>query len=302
MKIVFFGTPDFAVPFLISLRSNSEVDVEAVVTQPDKPVGRKKELTAPPIKVEALNKNMSVLQPASIKNNSEFINLLKSLNADFFVVIAYGMIFSKEMLEIPKYGCINVHASLLPKYRGASPIQSALLNGDDETGIAIMHMSEKLDTGDIYLIKKMEIKNDDNYETLALKLSEFGAILLPTTLRDVKNGELSPIKQDDSKATYCKKFTKQDAMINPVKENAKQIINKLRAFTPWPGIFTKFKEKRLRILKAAISDVKANPGELIESDSKLILGTIQKSLELIEVQLEGKKASLAKDFINGFMK
>lgn len=302
MKVVFFGTPQFAVPFLLSLVHSDGINVEAVVTQPDKPVGRKQELTEPPVKVEAMKFGLPVLQPDSLKNNDAFAKLLEGLQADFFAVVAYGMIFPSEYLAIPKIASINVHASLLPKYRGASPIQTALLNGDKETGLTIMHMGEKLDTGDIYLLKKVGIVDKDDYPQLSSKLADIGAVILPSALRDIKSGLLSRLKQDDSKASYCTKISKKDAKVDAERETAEEIMNKLRAFKEWPGIYTEFKGKRLKILNAKVSDEEVKAGKFKASNSVLWLGTKSRSLEISEVQLEGKNPSSAKEFINGFMK
>jgi len=304
MKIVFFGTPEFAVPFLDALFNDKEIDILAVVTQPDREAGRKKTLTPPPVKIKAQDLGLTVLQPLKLKNNDELINLLKGLKADFFVIIAYGKIFPNEILDIAKYGSVNVHGSLLPKYRGASPIQSALLNGDKETGLSIIKISEELDAGNIYLLKKETINEDDTYETLARRLSEIGAILLPSALKDIKNKVLTPIEQNESRATKCEKFTKSDALIDPKTEEAEKIYNKLKAFTPWPGIYMVFKGKRLKIVKAAPLKEQStvNAGEFKEINKELILGTKKGDLKITEIQPEGKKVMQPNEFINGFLR
>lgn len=300
MKIIFCGTPEFAVPFLVSLIYDKEIQLQAVVTQPDKPVGRKRVLTSPPVKVTAKQYNLPVLQPEKI--NEDFLELIKNMKPDFIVVIAYGMILPQEMIEIPKYDCINVHASLLPRYRGASPIQTSLLNGDKETGITIMQISKELDKGDIYMLRKVAIDTTDTTEILSKRLSEIGAIILPSALKDIRDEVLSPFKQNEEDASYCKKISKKDAQIDPVKESAEQIINKLRAFTPWPGIFIEFKAKHLKILNAQLSKEAVTPGKLKEVDGNLILGTKKNSIKLFQVQVEGKNPVTAKEFINGFLK
>lgn len=304
MKIVFFGTPEFAVPFLDSLYNDKKIEISAVVTQPDKAAGRKKTLTPPPVKLKAQELGLSILQPKKIKNNIELFSLLKGLKVDFFIVIAYGKILPGEILNIPKYGTVNVHGSLLPKYRGASPIQSALLNGEKETGLTIMKINEELDEGDIYLLKKEPVTEKDTYESLAKKLSGIGALILPSALKDIKNGILTPIKQNDSKATKCVKFTKLDALINPSVEDAEKIFNKLRAFTPWPGIFMNYGNKRLKIIKASVISFNKhiNPGELKADNKELFLGTRKGVLKIFEIQPEGKKPMLAHEFINGFLR
>ncbi|MCK9186915.1 methionyl-tRNA formyltransferase, partial [Candidatus Gracilibacteria bacterium] len=193
MKIVFFGTPEFAVPTLETLAK--EMDVLCVVTQPDKKVGRKQILTPPPIKISAEKLGIKVIQP---KNKKELRENLKGIKADFFVVLAFGMILEKDILEIPKYGCINIHASLLPRYRGASPIQEALLNGDKDTGISIMKMEEKLDQGPVYLLQRIEIEDLDDFETLSRKLQTLSAKMITLVLIDIAEGTLYPLKQIES--------------------------------------------------------------------------------------------------------
>lgn len=303
MKVVFFGTPQFAVPFLNHLETDNRIEVEAVVTQPDKPVGRKKEITQTPVKKFALKMGIPVLQPKKIKNNPKFVELLKGLDLDFIVIVAYGAILPREILDIPKYDCINVHTSLLPKYRGASPIQSALLNGDKETGISFMSLDEKLDTGDIYLLKKVDIDEKDTQESLFERLSDIGATLLPSVLRDIENEVLTPLPQDKSLATHCTKISKEDAQIDPSKDTAEEINNKLRAFTPWPGIYMIFNNKRLKLLKLKVhkDEEKIDAGVLISKDGKILLGTKNGTLEITKLQLEGKRPLSANEFINGFL-
>ncbi len=300
MKVIFCGTPDFAVPFLISLIHDKDIEVQAVVTQPDKPVGRKQILTPPPVKQTAIEYDLPVLQPDSI--NEDFLELIKKMEPDFIIVIAYGIILPQEMIDIPKCDCINVHASLLPKYRGAAPVQTSLLNGDKETGITIMKINEKLDKGDIYMLRKVAIDEADTTEILSKRLSEIGAIILPSALKDIEDHVLSPIEQNEDDASYCKKISKNDARIDPEKENAEEILNKLRAFTKWPGIYMDFQNKRLKILHAKASKEKVDPGQLKDIDGNLILGTKKESIKLFKVQMEGKKPVAAKDFINGFLK
>ncbi len=303
MKVVFFGTPKFAVPFLNHIEIDNRIEVEAVVTQPDKPVGRKKEITPPPIKEFAQKMGLPILQPEKVKNNPEFVELLKGLEPDFIVIVAYGAILPREILDIPKYDCINVHTSLLPKYRGASPVQSALLNGDTETGVSFMSLDEELDTGDIYLLKKVEIEEKDNQETLFKKLSDIGSVLLPSVLIDVEDEVLTPIPQNDALATYCTKISKEDALIDPIKDTVAQISNKLRAFTPWPGIYMMHEGKRLKILDIEkLSELKeVDAGKLIADGNKLLLGTKSGVLSIKKLQPEGKKPLTEKEFINGFL-
>ncbi|MBN1494216.1 methionyl-tRNA formyltransferase [Candidatus Peregrinibacteria bacterium] len=304
MKTVFFGTPDFAVPFLKTLHGDKDIEILAVVCQPDKKIGRKQILTQSPVKTEAAKLNLTVLQPQKLKNNPDFFNLIKALKADFFVVVAYGKIIPTEYLDIPKYGAVNVHGSLLPRYRGASPIQTALLNGDKETGISFMKISKELDTGDVYLLKREAINKEDNFTTLSAKLAKTGAVMLPSVLKDIQNHVLEPIPQNDSKATYCKKISKKDSLLDAQNESSENILNKLRAYTPWPGIYINFNNKKIKIINAEITNdkVDVNPGNLKAVNKNLYLGTKNGALIIYTIQPEGKKVLAAQDFINGFLR
>lgn len=299
MKIIFYGTPEIAVPFLQTLYNDEEIEIVAVITKPDKPVGRKQEIQSPPIKILAEKYEIEVLQPEKI--DADFTDFMNKYDADFNVVIAYGEIMPTELLNAPTHGSVNVHFSLLPKYRGAAPVQTALFNGDKETGVTFMDMEEKLDAGGIYYIKKNPIEDDENAETLLNRLSEAGAILLPTVLKDISEKVLSPIPQIEDDKSFCRKITKQDAEFDPNNEDAKKIMNKFRAFYPWPGLFFIYKGKRCKILKCEFSDKSAGAGEFKKNESDLILGCKKGSLKISELQLEGKKPMSDKDFINGFL-
>ncbi|MBI5753584.1 methionyl-tRNA formyltransferase [Candidatus Peregrinibacteria bacterium] len=297
MKIVYFGTPEFAVKPLESLFQDKSFEIVAVITQPDKPQGRKQIPTSSPVKSSAKKLNLKVIQP---ENCQKLLEELKKIGpVDLFVVIAYGMIFSKEILKIPKYVAINVHASLLPKYRGASPIQEAILNGDKETGISIMAMNEKMDQGDIYLLKRVTINQNENYPQLSEKLSGVTANILPAVLRDISNSTLSQIHQNEQKASYCHKIEKNDGKIN-FQESAEKIKNKMRAFTPWPGIFTEFNSKKLKIIEAEISDTQLEPGKFAIEGKTLKIGTKKGSLVPRKLQIEGKNVMEVNSFINGY--
>jgi methionyl-tRNA formyltransferase len=299
MKVIFFGTPEISIPFLKMLIEDNNIKVVAAVTMPDKPVGRKREVTKTPVKIIAEENEIEVLQPEQI--DDDFAGILKKYNADFNVVISYGQILPTSVLSVPKYGSLNVHFSLLPKYRGASPVQTALLNGDKETGISIIKMSEKLDQGDIYIIKKVEIDENETSEALLKRLAELGAIMIPSALRDIADDILTPIPQNNENASYCHKITKKDAEIDPNNGTAEEIYNKYRAFQPWPGIFMIYKEKRFKLINIEKTNKPAIAGELIASDSELILGTVNGSLKINLIQPEGKKPMTDKDFINGFL-
>ncbi|MBU1445947.1 methionyl-tRNA formyltransferase [Patescibacteria group bacterium] len=304
MKILFFGTPAFSVPFLATLAHDEEIEIVAVVTQPDKPVGRKKIVTAPAVKDFAQNElDIPVLQPKRIKGNNEFLDLVQNMNLDFIVVVAYGMIFPEELLEIPKYGCVNVHTSLLPKYRGASPIQSALLNGDKNTGVSIMNMEEEMDTGGIYLIRKIEIGEKDDAISLSNKLSEIGAVMIPLALKDIADRVLSPIPQNETNATYCKKINKEDGLIDPANETSDEILNKFKAFIFWPQIHMIYENKKIKLLQIDKFKIeqKVSPGQFIAYEGNLLLGTKEGTLKIDQLQPEGKNSMQAKDFMNGFL-
>ncbi len=298
MKIIFFGTPEIAVKTLQVLNMMPDIEIAAVITQPDKETGRKKIKTPPPIKSAAKRMELKVLQP---ENKEELLELLEDFSPpDFFVVFAYGMILPKKVLRIPKHGAINIHTSLLPKYRGASPIQSALLNDDKETGISVIKMDEEMDHGDIYLLRRAKIEKFDTYESLSKKLAEMSAITTPPVLHDIQSEVLTPIKQDHSKADYCKKIEKKDGEID-FKKTAKEIQNMLRAYTPWPGIFTNVNGKKIEITELAIDENESlKSGEFkIEKDS-LKIGTSKGILIPQKIKPEGKHEMEVKAFLNGY--
>jgi len=301
LKVIFFGTPEFSLPSLQALLESPDFEVITVVTQEDKKVGRRQELTKPPVKKLAEHNNIPVLQPHNLRRNRPFTDLMKKLATDFIVVVAYGKIIPAEILDLPKYGCINVHASLLPKYRGASPIEAALLHGDTETGISIMKMNEKLDGGDICLIQKIQITAQDNAETLGIKLSFAGGSILPHVLKDMASGEIRCISQEESKSSYCGKIKKDDGLIDVNRLNALEILNCIRAYTPWPACFLNVDGKRLKIIDAR-TDLQRNapPGSIMELKNGMIgIGTKKGLLIPEKVQLEGKKVMTIQEFLRG---
>lgn len=298
MKIIYFGTPDFAVAPLESLAKNPNFEILAVVTQPDKPTGKKQILTPSAVKIAAFKRGLPVLQP---KSKKELEKMLEKFSADFFIVIAYGMILTKKVLDIPKIACINVHGSLLPKYRGASPIQETLLNGDAHGGLTLIKMVEKMDQGPVYLIRRIPIEKTDSYFSLSEKLSTLTAELLPLALEDIKGKILTPIDQNEDAASYCHKISREDGNIN-WQLTTQEILNRLRAYTPWPGVFTKIDSKKLSILEAAATPEKIPAGKFKVDQSTIKVGTKDGSLELVKIQLEGKNPMNAKDFLNGYRK
>ncbi len=302
MRVVFWGTPDFAVESLKEL-INSKHKVVAVITQPDKPKGRGKKLTPPPVKVEAQKHNIPVYQPERVKNNPQLLEELKKLNPDIFVVVAYGKILPKEIIELPRYKTINIHASLLPKYRGAAPIQRAIMDGEEETGVCIMEITEELDAGDVYKCKKVKIQNEDDIVSLHDKLSEEGAKLLIEVLDQIEKGEIKKTPQDHSKATYAKPIQKEDGKINWEK-SAKEIFNQIRALKVWPKAYTNFRDKQVKILDAEVIDEtsQGNPGEIVklEKGKGIVVQTGQGKLLIKKIQFPNSKPISADDAVRGY--
>lgn len=300
LRIVFIGTPKFALPSLQKLIDMQE-DLLGVVTQPDRPVGRGQNLKAPPVKELALKYNIPVFQPQNIKT-PQFMEDLKGLSPDLVVVVAYGRIFPRALLEISKYGFINVHSSLLPAYRGSAPISRAIINGAAETGITIMLLDEGMDSGDIILKEATPILPDDNAETLHDRLALLGAKLLGLSVDMLKTGSWDPTPQDHSQATYAPMLKKEDGLICWDKD-ARCIANRIRGMSPWPGCFTYLNGKLLKIHRAEVveRDTETPPGRIIAaSKAGIEVAAGEASLVLKEVQLEGKKKIAAGDFIKGY--
>lgn len=293
MNIVFMGTPDFAVPTLKKLAESAHT-VCAVFTQPDKPVGRKQVLTPPDVKVCAEEYGLEVLQPDTLKDENSYKEI-KELNPDVIVVVAYGKILPKNILDIPKYGCINVHGSLLPKYRGAAPIQQAVLNGDKVTGVTTMYMGEGLDTGDILLTDETEIGENETSAELFDRLAEMGADLLIKTLEELNT--ITPKKQDESKATYTAKITKSMCPIDWNK-SALEIHNQVRGLQTWPVAVSKLGGKDIKIHSTRLCSESGKAGEII-SVNPLTVACGENSLIIKELQLSGKKRMDAESFMLG---
>lgn len=298
MRIVFMGTPEFAVPSLEALVAAGH-DVTAVFTQPDKPQGRKMTLTPPPVKLAAAGKNIPVFQPKTLKSPEEAARI-ESLKPDAIVVAAYGKLLPRTILDIPRFGCINVHASLLPKYRGAAPIQAAILNGDAETGVTTMLMAEACDTGDILFQKSTPIGPEENTQQLTDRLAQLGAELLVETLREVENGTAVPRKQDDAGASHVSLISKN---MSPIDWNhkAQEIHNLIRGLYPWPAASAELKGHRLKIYRSRPAGQEyGEPGLVVPDTEKFVVccgeGT---ALELLEVQTEGGKRMSGSDFLRG---
>ncbi|QEY34034.1 methionyl-tRNA formyltransferase [Caproiciproducens galactitolivorans] len=297
MRIIFMGTPDFAVPCLQSIIEKHTVC--AVFTQPDKPKGRGYALTPPPVKVLSQEKNIPVYQPKTLRTE-EAAQLIRDLHPDAIVVVAYGKILPKEILAVPPYGCINVHASLLPKYRGAAPIQWAVINGEKETGVTTMYMAEGLDTGDMLLKEKIEIGSEETAGELHDRLSQLGAELIIKTLEGIEKGAIQRIPQGDSETCYASMLTKELSHIDWNKP-AQEIHNLVRGLSPWPVADTTFHGKLLKIYKTKIVDgYSGEAGHPVNANGVFIVccgGNT--ALELLEVQYEGKKRMSGKDFLRG---
>jgi methionyl-tRNA formyltransferase len=301
MKLVFCGTPQFAAPSLERLAA-AGFEVRLVITQPDRPVGRGMELAAPPVKQSALKLGLPVIQPEKIKKNEDFQAQLREINPDAVIVVGYGRIIPPWMLELPRHGNINVHASLLPKYRGAAPIQWAIANGEKITGITTMLLNEGLDTGGILLQREMEIAEQDTAVTLAPRLAALGADLLVETLHGLEQGKIKASPQDDSHATLAPILTREDGLIE-FNRTAVEIVNRWRGFQPWPGAYTRFRGKNLKMVAiqpAATKSGLAPAGLWIEGEELLAGCGGGTALDLLQLQLEGKKAMTAREFINGY--
>ena len=295
MKIIYMGTPDFAVPALKALAS-SEHEVCAVFTQPDKPRGRKMILTPPDVKVCAQSLNIPVYQPESMKN-SDTLEIIGRYNPDVIVVAAYGKILPKAVLDAPKFGCVNIHGSLLPKYRGAAPIQQSVLNGDKVTGITTMLMDVGLDTGDIILTEETQIGENETSGELFDRLAELGGKLILKTLSALEKGEITPKKQDESLATHTSKIDKSLCPIDFSKP-AFEVHNKVRGLNPWPVATTKIGGKNVKVYSTRLCHKSGKSGEVI-STKPLVVACGEKSVEILELQPEGKKRMTADAFLAG---
>jgi len=298
MKVIFMGTPDFAVPCLEVL-VKEKYDVIGVFTQPDKPKGRGKKVIYTPVKETALKHNLEVFQPQRLRDQ-ESVDLIKSMQPDIIIVVAYGQILPKDILDIPTHGCINVHASLLPKYRGAAPINWVILNGEKTTGVTTMYMDVGLDTGDMILKSEIQIGEDETAEDLHDKLSNLGAEVLKKTLEDFKEGSVHREKQNHEEATHTHRLTKELGEIDWSK-SAEEIRNLIRGLMPWPTAYTFYKGNMMKILKAKVKDGNQNsPGEIIDVTSEGIhIATGQGILIVEELQFSGGKRLAAKDYLRG---
>ena len=297
MKIIFIGTPDFAAASLEALIA-SRHEIQAVVTQPDKPKGRKGELTPPPVKVIAKREGIKVYQPLKVRDE-EFVKTLRAYNPDVMVVVAFGQIIPLSILKMPKYGCVNIHGSLLPKYRGAAPIQWAVLDGEKETGITTILMDEGIDTGDILLKKTIKIDADETSGSLFDKLKALGAETILETLDELEKGSITPTKQGESPTAYAKMLTKAMGLIDFTR-SAKELDCFVRGMDPWPSAYTLLAGKTLKLWKVRAVEGGGKAGSVIDiGKESFTIACGEGAIEVLEVQLEGKKRMSAGDFLKG---
>jgi len=297
LRIIFAGTPDFAARHLQAL-IDSEHQIVGVYSQPDRPAGRGKKLKASEVKELALANDLPVFQPASLKND-DALSELSNLKADIMIVVAYGLLLPKAILEAPRLGCLNVHGSILPRWRGAAPIQRAIWAGDDETGVTIMQMDEGLDTGDMLHISRCPIDAAETSASLYTKLAELGPTALVETIAKLANGEITPQVQDDELANYAKKLSKDEANIDWTMD-ATQIERNIRAFNPWPVCFTKMGENTVKIYQANVVEQQGTPGTILNSDKHgIVVACGTHALKITQLQPQGKKPMAVTDFLNG---
>ena len=298
MRIVFIGTGEIGVPTLRALQKSGH-ELIGIVTQPDKPAGRAQKITAPPIKAALSEGTMSMLQPARIKD-PQSIEEIRALEPDVIVVVAYGQILPRAVLEIPKIACLNLHASLLPRWRGAAPIQAAISAGDRETGMTVMYMDEGLDTGDILLQRKIDISPTETGATLHDRLAQIAPDALLESLQLLAAGNAPRISQDKSLASYAPKLNREAGRLN-WNEGAEAIERKIRAYNPWPGAFAEFAGRNLKIFSATIVDLRGKPGEILRKDRELVVATSDRALSLTDIQLEGKRRMSVAEFLRGIV-
>ncbi len=296
MKLVYMGTPNFAVPPLRALMAAGH-EIAAVVTRADKPAGRGRGISPPPVKLAALEMGRSVYQPARIRQ-PEAVEKLRVLGPDIIVVAAYGQILPKEILSLPKYGCVNIHASLLPAYRGAAPINWAIINGEKQTGVTIMQMDEGMDTGPILMQEALAIEPEDTAGSLAERLSALGARLIVEALGLIQSGGIAPTQQDHSKATFAPLLKKEDGLIDWGR-SADEIHNRARGLSPWPGAYTYLDGRMIKILETEPAQGQAMPGHIVQADKDLIVGAGSGLIRILRLQPEAKRPMTALEFLRG---
>jgi methionyl-tRNA formyltransferase len=297
MRIIFVGAGQIGVPTLQALQKSPEHELLAVVTQPDKPIGRAERIEPPPVKKVVTGTTIPILQPARIRDR-QAIEEIRALQPDVIIVMAYGQIFPREALESPLLACLNLHASLLPRWRGAAPIQAAIAGGDRQTGITVMHMDQGLDTGDILLQRTIGIRSNDTGGSLHDRLARIAPEVLFESLKLLAKRSAPRIPQDNTLATYAPKLKREDGRID-WSEPADVIERKIRAFNPWPGAFMEIDGRKLKIFSASVVDFSGEPGEILRSGKELVIAAGKEALFLDEVQLEGKRRMSASEFLRG---
>jgi methionyl-tRNA formyltransferase len=298
MRVIFFGSASIGFPSLEALLASPQDEVVAAVTQPDRPAGRKQQLTPCPVKTFAQERGLPVLSPEKIKDS---LPEMAALQADLFVVVAYGQYIPQSVLALPKRGAINLHPSLLPKYRGSSPIQWAVANGDTQTGVTILYVSEKMDAGDIILQRELPIRPDETSETLEPILATAGAVLLMEAVEQIRSGTVQRHPQDDAAATEVRKLTKEDGKLDWTLPAA-TLRNHVRGFIPWPGCYCEMPDgQRLKVLRAAVEEKSGSPGEILDvAGNGLLVAAGEGALRLLEVQPAGKKVMDGASYLRGY--
>jgi len=299
LSVVFFGTPDFSVASLELLHHHPLIDLKLIVSMPDRPAGRGMELKSPEVIEYAKKNKLPFIQTESINKDEEFKKIYQALEIDFCLVIAFAQFLGESVLAKPRLGCFNIHTSLLPKYRGAAPIQYALLNGDTFTGVSIQKMVKKMDAGDIAHLHEVAIDPNETSGLLFTRLKFQAALALNDFISKLHKNKISYQAQDESNVSFAPVIKKEDGQLKFAEETSEQIINKIRAFDPWPGTFCFLNDKRMKVIRAEIYHRKLNPGESQNDLGSLVVGTKNGSLRLSWIQLEGKKACSDKELLNG---
>jgi len=298
-NVAFCGTPDFSVPTLKVLAEHPNINLVAVITMPDRPAGRGQELKSPPVAEFAKEHQLKLIQVENINRSEEALVYLESLNIDFFLVLAFAQFLGSRVLNMPTIGCFNIHTSILPKYRGAAPIQYALLNGDRSTGVSVQRMVKEMDAGDLVHFDSVEINDSDNLETLSDKLKFAASLSIQSLIEKLINNQLVYTPQDHSKASFAPTINKEDGFLDFKTLNIDNIKNKMRAFHPWPGTFCFLNSLRLKVFEVEVLNTKISPGETVINHSMLTVGTLDGAVRLKLVQLEGKKQCSDTELLNG---
>ena len=299
LKAIFMGTPDFSIPALEILFNHPLIELICIVTMPDRPAGRGKKILSPPVAKFALENKIKIIQTENINKEENFAELAENNEIDLIIVLAFAQFLGKKILSLPKLGCFNIHTSLLPKYRGAAPIQYALLNGDTSTGVSIQKMVKKMDAGDLCHSFELKISHEETGGQLYTRLKFQAALSLNEFIHDLHANTVSFSSQDEENVSFAPTLKKDDGKLDLSKHSFQEIQNCLRAFDPWPGVFTFLNNKRLKIFKIEIYNKKLDPGHLSTEFGQLIVGINNASIRLLEVQLEGKKRCSDTELLNG---